>query len=286
MQDNQVKILITGYRGMLGSEICRQLQATNARLLKTELEDLDISQKKQVYDYCQLHRPQIVINCAAYTAVDKCESDDSHLRVNGEALDGLAKACAAIDARLVHFSTDYIFSGEFSRPIDEDQSPAPLNAYGRGKLIGETYIQNTQGLKYLIFRIQWLYGENGKNFVDTIYQLAQKNESLKIVNDQIGRPTSTEFVSRCLLTALDNRLTGVYHLGPVDYCSWYEFAKYFLRESNCQLLPIPSSEYPTPAKRPGFSVLAIDKFHKAFQQPPSFLKAGYRDLVDNYLKRC
>ena len=278
-------VLLSGAQGMLGSELSRQMQDLAVPLIQVDIDELDICDRASVEEFVKSNKPKIWINCSAYTAVDRCEDDAVHMQVNGDALRDLADICSQYSIKLVHFSTDYVFSGEFSAPIPEEQATAPLNEYGRGKLVGEENILATSALEYLIFRIQWLYGKNGKNFVDTLLKLSKERDELKVVNDQIGRPTSTKFVSQCVLAALDAELSGIYHLGPHDYCSWYDFASYFLRDSQCKVLPIPSEEYPTPAKRPGFSVLAVDKFANAFPEKPRFLQSSWQDLVEDYLEK-
>ncbi|MEM7182213.1 MAG: dTDP-4-dehydrorhamnose reductase [Spirochaetota bacterium] len=279
-------VLLSGALGMLGSEISQQMQDLAVPVLRVDIDDLDICDRDSVEEFVRANKPKIWINCSAYTAVDRCEEDPQHMQVNGEALRAVADICLQYNTKLVHFSTDYVFSGQFDAPIPEEQATAPLNAYGRGKLIGEEHILATPGLEYLIFRIQWLYGQNGKNFVDTLLGLSKDREELKVVNDQIGRPTSTKFVSQCVLAALEEGLSGIYHLGPQKYCSWYEFASFFLRDSKCKVLPIPSEEYPTPAKRPGFSVLAVEKFAGEFVQAPGFLQSSWKDLVEDYLQKA
>jgi dTDP-4-dehydrorhamnose reductase len=161
--------------------------------------------------------------------------------------------------------------------------PHPINKYGEGKLLGENNILNVIGLNYLILRVQWLYGKNGKNFIDTIINLSKTKSELNVVSDQIGRPTSTPFLSELILECLEKDLSGIYHAGPKDFCSWYDLAVFITSGSSCKINPIPSSAYPTPAKRPLYSVLSIEKITKALSGS-SLLKKTWKELASEYLK--
>ncbi|MBP6741198.1 MAG: dTDP-4-dehydrorhamnose reductase, partial [Leptospiraceae bacterium] len=244
---------------------------------------LDICNEKAVHGKLAALKPDVLINCAAYTAVDKCETDKISYEVNGTALKYLSEASANNKIKLVHFSTDYIFSGDFKEPIPEDFNPSPINKYGEGKLKGEKNILSTEGLDYLIFRVQWLFGNNGKNFVDTMLKLSTEKSELNVVSDQIGRPTSTQYLAQLIVASLERNLSGIYHLGPTDYCSWYDLATYVLKDTKCEVKPIPSSAYPTPAKRPLYSVLGLGKIQTALKGNP-LLKKTWKELVDEYLK--
>lgn len=276
-------ILITGGNGMLATDLHIELEKENCKITSIDLEELDICNEKAVHGKFAILKPKIVINCAAFTAVDKCETDPKAYEVNGTALKYLAEASVNNKVKLIHFSTDYIFSGEFKKPIPENWNPSPINKYGEGKLAGENQILNTHRLSYAIFRVQWLYGRNGNNFVDTMLKLSKEKKEINVVNDQIGRPTSTSYLAQLVVAALKENLTGVYHLGPSNYCSWYDLASYVLRKTNCKVKPIPSSAYPTPAKRPLYSVLGLSKIHSDLKGNP-LLGKTWQELVDEYLK--
>jgi dTDP-4-dehydrorhamnose reductase len=276
-------ILITGGNGMLATDLKKELEKENCKITSIDLDELDICNEKAVHGKLAALKPDVLINCAAYTAVDKCETDKISYEVNGTALKYLSEASANNKIKLVHFSTDYIFSGDFKEPIPEDFNPSPINKYGEGKLKGEKNILSTEGLDYLIFRVQWLFGNNGKNFVDTMLKLSTEKSELNVVSDQIGRPTSTQYLAQLIVASLERNLSGIYHLGPTDYCSWYDLATYVLKDTKCEVKPIPSSAYPTPAKRPLYSVLGLGKIQTALKGNP-LLKKTWKELVDEYLK--
>ena len=276
-------ILITGGNGMLATDLKKELEKENCKITSIDLDELDICNEKAVHGKLAALKPDVLINCAAYTAVDKCETDKISYEVNGTALKYLSEASANNKIKLVHFSTDYIFSGDFKEPIPEDWNPVPINKYGEGKLKGEQNILSTEGLDYLIFRVQWLFGNNGKNFVDTMLKLSTEKSELNVVSDQIGRPTSTQYLAQLIVASLERNLSGIYHLGPTDYCSWYDLATYVLKDTKCEVKPIPSSAYPTPAKRPLYSVLGLGKIQTALKGNP-LLKKTWKELVDEYLK--
>ena len=276
-------ILITGGNGMLATDLKKELEKENCKITSIDLDELDICNEKAVHGKLAALKPDVLINCAAYTAVDKCETDKISYEINGTALKYLSEASANNKIKLVHFSTDYIFSGDFKEPIPEDWNPAPINKYGEGKLKGEQNILSTEGLDYLILRVQWLIGKSGKNFVDTMLKLSAEKSELNVVSDQIGRPTSTPYLSQLIVASLEKNLSGIYHLGPADYCSWYDLAAYVLKDTKCKVKPIPSSAYPTPAKRPLYSVLDLNKIQTALKGNP-LLKKTWKELVDDYLK--
>lgn len=277
------KILITGGKGMLATDIKNLLQNSGNSFIAPDLDELDITDPASLEKVIADYKPDLLINCAAYTAVDKCESDESHFKINGEALANLGSSCLKNNVKLVHFSTDYIFSGEFKAPIQEDEAPNPINKYGAGKLKGEENLFSFKGLNYLLLRVQWLYGTNGKNFVDTMLRLSEDRDEIKVVSDQIGRPTSTAYLAELVIASLEKDLSGVYHAGPSDYCSWYDFAAYILKDKKTKVSPIPSSSYPTPAVRPLYSVLSVEKLQKSLNKPELTGKS-WKKLLDEYLK--
>jgi dTDP-4-dehydrorhamnose reductase len=279
---NHKKILITGSNGMLGSSITKEFIDKIKIVFTPSESELDITNYSQVNDYIDKTEPDILINCAAYTAVDKCEEDKVHYAVNGDSLKNLSAKCALKKIKLVHYSTDYIFSGLCESPISEEEPTSPINEYGKGKLLGEINIRENQNLDYLIFRVQWLFGKNGKNFVDTILRLSKEKKELRVVGDQWGRPTSTIFLAKILYEALEKDLNGVYNLGANDFCSWYDLACFITENTDCKIIKIPSSEYPLPAKRPLYSVLSLEKITRDLEFSKN-LQTSWKDLVREFI---
>ena len=275
-------ILILGAKGMLAKDFIPLVQ--DSKLYLFDIEDLDITKAEDVKNLIKKVKPDILFNFAAFTAVDKCETESISFEINGKSLEAISTACVITQTKLIHISTDYIFSDLFLAPIPEDATPKPINSYGRGKLMAEEYIQKTKNLDYLILRVQWLYGKNGKNFVDTMLKLSETKKEISVVSDQIGRPTSTVFLAKLIQICTEKNLSGIYHLGPKDFCSWYEFASYILKDKDILVKPIPSSEYPTPAKRPLYSVLGLEKIQKNLIGE-KILDKSWKELVDEYLNR-
>ncbi len=279
------KILITGKDGQVGWELQRTL-ATHGTIIALDRHSLDLAHPANIRHAINDIKPDLIINTAAYTAVDKAETDrEMALAINGKAPEILAEEAKKQGAILIHFSTDYIFDGTSTQPYSETDLPAPLNAYGHTKLLGEQAIQSIGG-SYLILRTSWIYGARGKNFLLTMQRLAKERDALKIVGDQIGTPTwsrmlaeaTAHIATKALQKNTDSHLWGLYHLTSSGQTSWYAFAKAILE--SCQrrnpafrmpkLDQITTAEYPLPAKRPHFSVLSNAKILKTFgvQMPP------------------
>ena len=261
------KFLILGKNGQVGWELQRSLALKgNVLAVGREDEGGDLYRPEEVAGKIIAYQPDIVFNAAAYTAVDKAESEqDKAFAVNSAAVREVAQACQQIGAILVHYSTDYVFDGSGNSPRDEKAPTKPLNVYGQSKLAGEDEIRRYCPQSF-IFRTSWVYGVHGKNFIKTILRLAKTKESLKVVSDQIGAPTSAEFIAdisaELALRALNekNKLFGIYNLVPNGTTSWCDFAKWIVSQAHSlnidlalesqNIHPIPSSEYPTPAVRP------------------------------------
>jgi dTDP-4-dehydrorhamnose reductase len=264
------RLWVPGGRGMLGSQLAADANAS-CEVFVTGHE-VDIADPVAVASWWQGHGPfEVVVNCAAYTAVDAAEANvDAATAVNATGPRVLAAACAASGARLVHVSTDYVFDGSATAAIDEDAPTNPLGIYGRSKLEGEQAVL-AQGGAALVVRTSWLYGATHKNFVLTILKLMAERDTLRVVSDQRGRPTSTQTLSLALLRLVDIEARGVVHVaddaGPLGI-SWHDFAVAIrARALACGLPvkasvvePIPTSAYPTPAKRPAFSVLSTARY--------------------------
>lgn len=254
--------LVVGANGQLGSELKLQLQGKAVYVDRTEL---DITDKAAVEAFVAQHQFEAIINCAAYTAVDKAESDEKVAElINVEGPRNLA----ATGLPLVHISTDYVFDGTACRPYSEDDEPNPQTAYGRTKLAGEKAVMETARTAVII-RTAWLYSTFGNNFVKTMRKLGAARDSLNVVFDQVGTPTYAKDLAAAIVAILPQMKAGtteIYHFSNEGVCSWYDFALAVMAQSdlNCEVLPIESKDYPTPAKRPHYSVLNKTKIKRDF----------------------
>jgi dTDP-4-dehydrorhamnose reductase len=260
----EMKVLILGARGMLGKDLVPILSTEN-EVLGRDIDDFDISDQKRVQKEIETFHLEVVINAAAYTDVDGCESRrELAFSVNAESARNVALACAETRARMIHLSTDYVFNGHSQTPYCEEDPPNPLNVYGASKLQGERYIQETLR-NYLIIRTEWLYGRHGKNFVDTILTSAGQQKELRVVDDQRGAPTFTKDLGLAIGRLIKIEALGVLHVTNSGSCTWFEFAHQILREKGLnqgQVVPISSAELARPARRPAYSVLDCRKFER------------------------
>lgn len=272
-----MRILLIGKDGQIGWELQKEL-AGLGELIATGKKELDLCDPARIRQTVREIKPGLIINAAAYTAVDKAEEEpDLAMAVNGTAPGILAEAAKKIGSAMIHYSTDYVFDGKIpSGAYQEEDKPNPLGVYGQTKLAGEQAIVKQRN-PYIILRTSGVYGSRGKNFMRTILNLADEGKDLRIVNDQVSSPTWCGAIAkatrRIILSLVDpsegqisenmNRVSGIYHLSCKGETSWYEFAKAILDYSKeaqpAKMIPIPSSEYPTPAKRPARSVLANTK---------------------------
>lgn len=251
-----MKILITGANGQLGRELTAQLREKNAELILTDVTELDITNTSKVYEFVEKTRPNVIINCAAHTAVDKCELEKtSAFKINAIGPKNLAQAAFNIGAEIVHISTDYVFEGEGEKELTEFDLTNPQTVYGVTKLQGENFVKALNPKHYII-RTAWLYGD-GNNFVKTMISLSKTNTSLKVVNDQFGTPTSTVDLARVIIKLVEEKNYGTFHSTCKGQCSWYDFAKEIFMLSNIavEVIPCSTEEFPRPAKRPKYSVL-------------------------------
>ncbi|WP_040213602.1 dTDP-4-dehydrorhamnose reductase [Clostridium polynesiense] len=265
-----MKILITGARGQLGSQIVNIIkngkseigsipkEMIGAEIVGIDIQDLDLTDQNAVISFVKKENPDIIINPAAYTNVDACEANvDIAFKVNALAARNMAMAAEAAGAKLVHISTDYVFSGEGSSPIKEYDLPAPVSVYGKTKLAGENFVKEYCS-KYFIVRTAWLYGYNGKNFVYTIMNAAKEKGHLDVVNDQRGNPTNAEDVAHHILKIAVSNEYGTYHCTGTGECSWFDFAKAIVEYAgiDCEVNPITSDKLVNrAAKRPAYSSL-------------------------------
>lgn len=278
-----MKILITGANGQLGLELQQQLdQDTNKyKVIPTDYKTLDITNLNQVKAELLLEKPDVVINCAAHTAVDKCEEDiENAYKINAIGPKNLAIGCEEIGAKLVQVSTDYVFSGDNPGARREDDVTGPQSIYGTSKLLGEEYVK-TFCKKHFIVRTAWLYGE-GNNFVRTMLKLAETHKELNVVGDQFGSPTSTRDLAKAIIALIDTEYYGTFHGTCEGECSWYDFAcKIFeLKEIDVKVNKVTSEEFVRPAKRPKFSVL--DNFMLKLYGLNSF--RNWEEALEEYLR--
>lgn len=252
-----MKILITGANGQLGRALAIQYkEIKDVNLLLTDISDLNIADVHQVYSYVNENRPDVIINCAALTAVDKCETEiDMAYKINTIGPKNLASAANNIGAEIVQVSTDYVFGGNTNKSLTEFDEVNPQTIYGKTKLEGEILVKNLNPKHYIV-RTAWLYGD-GNNFVKTMINLSKTNKTLKVVNDQRGTPTSAVDLARVIIKLVEDKNYGVFHCTCKGECTWYEFTKeiFRLKGIDTEVLPCTTDEFPRPAKRPEYSVL-------------------------------
>lgn len=267
-----MNILVTGANGQLGRHMRVLAPQSAHRWLFTDVEELDITSRETVMDFVKDNGINIIVNCAAYTNVDKAESDEATaMRINGEAVGYMAEAVNAVGGTLIHFSTDYVFGGTmYNTPCSEDMKANPTGAYGRTKLAGE---KAAAMCHHLIFRTSWLYSEYGKNFLLTMLRLTSEKEQLSVVFDQVGTPTYAGDLAKAVFTIIESgeykKKEGIYNYANEGVCSWYDFTKEIARQAGhttCKITPCHSNEYPSPVKRPAYSVLDKTKFKQTFHQ--------------------
>lgn len=264
-----MNILITGANGQLGNEMHRVSAVSSNHYIFTDVAELDITNPDAIRKMVNDNHIEVIVNCAAYTNVDKAEDDyEMADLLNNKAVENLAVAAKEVDATLIHVSTDYVFQGDRNIPCCEDWETNPLGVYGKTKLAGEQSLQRV-GCKYLIFRTAWLYSSFGKNFVKTMQQLTADRDSLKVVFDQVGTPTYARDLADVIFKVIEEELfdkQGIYHFSNEGVCSWYDFAKEIceLSGNTCDIQPCHSDEFPSKVKRPHFSVLDKTKLKSAF----------------------
>lgn len=283
-----MKILITGANGMLAKEV-KEKFATGNEIITTDVAELDITDEKAVFDFINNLKPDYIINCAAFTAVDKAEDCyDLADKINGDGPTNLAKAAKSVGAKLVHVSTDYVFGGDLdvSKDYKEDDKKEPVTVYGKTKLHGEQGIEENME-EYYIFRTAWLYGIGGNNFVKTMTKLGTERDEINVVSDQHGSPTYTKDLTEIIYQAIEKKIPyGVYHATNQGYTTWYDFTKEILKEQGieCKVNPVTTERYIemmkiTQAKRPFNSQLSKDKLLKQGIEVPE-----WKDGLKRYLK--
>ena len=276
-----MKVLVTGAEGQLGYDVCQRLHALSIPHKGIDLADCDLTDSAAVERCFTLYEPDCVIHCAAYTQVDKAETDSQLcFAVNEAATRCIARQCKLHNAKMLYVSTDYVFDGDGNIPLEADAPPKPYNVYGKSKLAGEQAVLETL-TRFFIVRTSWVFGLHGHNFVQTMRRLGSQRESIQVVCDQIGSPTYTADLAILLCDMVLTESYGVYHATNEGYCSWHTFAEKIMALSSlpCQVAPIPSSQYPTPAKRPLNSRLSKRSLDEGgFQRLPS-----WEDALKRYI---
>ena len=265
------RILVTGANGQLGMEMRILGAVAPNEYIFTDVEELDITDKKAVEDFVCQNNIKIIVNCAAYTNVDRAEEDEATAeRINAEAVRNLAEAAKMVDGTLFHISTDYVFGGEGNTPRTEDMPLDPQGAYGRTKLHGEQAIAEV-GCKSIIIRTAWLYSEFGKNFLLTMLRLTKEKPAINVVFDQVGTPTYAGDLALTIFSIIEGDMyagnEGVYHFSNEGVCSWYDFAQEIataMGHKECKISPCHSDEFPSKVKRPAYSVLDKSKIKRTF----------------------
>lgn len=266
-----MKILVTGAKGQLGSEIRELSSSSDYRFEFIDQEELDLTDLDSIESFLRQSNPDSIINCAAYTAVDKAEDEpEIAQKINAGAPGKIAQFCQKNNTRLIHISTDYVFDGDFNRPINEEDHPNPQSVYGKTKLDGENAVSDNFENAYII-RTAWVYSSFGSNFVKTMLRLGKEKKEVNVVSDQIGSPTYAHDLAQAILHIIKeieggNDQPGIYHFSNEGVCSWYDFATEIMRlaDLDCKVNPISTTEFPTKAKRPAYSVLDKGKIKNNF----------------------
>ncbi|KNZ70037.1 dTDP-4-dehydrorhamnose reductase [Thermincola ferriacetica] len=275
-------ILITGSNGMLGHALTAVLSQQH-KLTGLDLPDLDITNLSAVKSAVSFHQPDLIINAAAYTDVDGCETNVDHaFAVNALGPRNLAVVCNELNIPMVHISTDYVFDGTAASPYRETDKPNPRSVYGKSKLLGEQYVRELTNKHYII-RTSWLFGENGKNFVATMLRLAKERDEIGVVNDQTGSPTYTRDLANAISELIQQPAYGTYHITNSGTCTWYQFAREIFRQAGInkvRVKPITTEEINRPAPRPRYSVLDNYLWRLQGMRP----LRQYKDALTDYLK--
>jgi dTDP-4-dehydrorhamnose reductase len=280
-----MKVLIVGCMGMLGSDLMARFGSCH-QVRGVDQQEMDITRPEQCLEQIQDFRPDAVINAAALTKVDYCESNEREaFLVNGEGAGNLAKAAAECGALLVHYSTDYVFDGQKTGAYLEEDAPNPQSVYGKSKLLGEELVRR-QCSDHLILRTSWLFGRNGRNFIRTIVDLARKGTPLRVVNDQRGSPSYSEDVASHTLRMVEAGCRYTYHLTNSGFCTWYDLAVKaleFMGMEGVPVTPVSTREFPRPAPRPANSVLANCRLERDGVPPLRPWQGAVREYIERHL---
>lgn len=277
-----MKILVTGVKGQLGYDVVREGESRGLEMFGTDVDNMDITDAGQVKQVIEAYKPDAVIHCAAYTAVDAAEDNQELCRkINVDGTRNIAEVCKTMDIPMMYFSTDYIFNGQGENFWEEDDEKQPLNVYGQTKYEGELAVQELIQ-KYFILRISWVFGVNGNNFIKTMLRLGKERGAVGVVSDQIGSPTYTYDLAKRVIDMIQTDKYGVYHVTNDGLCSWYEFACEIFKQAglDVKVTPLTTAEYPAKAARPFNSRMSKDKLINAgFKMLPE-----WQDALDRYLK--
>lgn len=276
-------ILITGILGQLGYDLAKELTKRGVEYIAPSLEELELTTEAGAKNFILEKKPDMVIHCAAYTAVDKAESEaELALTVNGFGTRWVAEACREVGAKMIYISTDYVFGGDGHIPYEVHDEKKPVNVYGQSKLLGEDAVSMILE-RYFIVRTSWVFGINGHNFIKTMLRLAETKNKISVVNDQVGSPTYTVDLAKLLADMAATEKYGVYHASNEGFCSWAEFAREIFEQAgiDIEVDGIPTIEYPTPARRPFNSRLSKKSLDEAgFNRLPTWQDAVKRYLVE------
>ena len=276
-------ILVTGITGQLGFDVVKELKTRGAEVIGTTRKEIDLTSEAGAKNFILDKKPEVVIHCAAYTAVDKAESEaELALTVNGFGTRWIAEACREVGAKMIYISTDYVFGGDGKTPYEVHDEKKPVNMYGQSKLLGEDAVSAILE-KHFIVRVSWVFGINGKNFVKTMLRLGESKKNLRVVDDQIGSPTYTADLAILLADMAATDKFGTYHASNEGFCSWADFAREIFKQAklDVEVEGIPTLDYPTPARRPFNSRLSKKSLDAAgFNRLPDWQDAVKRFLLE------
>ena len=287
LNSNIYNVLVTGSSGQVGNEIKAISSDYSYNFFFTDRNNIDITSKDSIKEFCQTNSINVIINCAAYTAVDKAESDEINADlVNRKAVKKLSIVAKELNIKLIHISTDYVFDGKNFKPYVEEFQTNPQSVYGKTKLDGENEMRDINPLNSIIIRASWVYSYYGNNFVKTMLRLGKEKEELGVIFDQVGTPTYAKHLATTILDILpkiENSKVEIYNYSNEGVLSWYDFAKEIMKMAklNCKVKAIETYQYPTPAKRPHFSLLNKSKIKSKFNLEIPYWKDG----LDDCLKR-
>jgi len=278
-----MRILVFGGTGMLGRAVAAEGRRRGAAVLALSHAQADLTDRDRLFYWAKSFHPETVVNCAAFTRVDDCESEPERAELhNGRAVGHAAEAAEAVGAELLHVSSDYVFDGEASEPYAEDAATGPISVYGQSKLSGERHALRYD--KALVVRASWLFGPGGPNFAATMRRLLLEGKvPLRVVDDQVGRPTYTPFLARALWELAGRGLTGILHYGNREAVSWHGFAREIARyvRPGTEVVPVATSEFPRPAPRPAYSVLDVSRFEEIAGRPVEPWVCGLAAYLDS-----
>ena len=287
LNSNIYNVLVTGSSGQVGNEIKAISSDYSYNFFFTDRNNIDITSKDSIKEFCKTNNINVIINCAAYTAVDKAQSDEINADlINRKAVKKLALVSQELNIKLIHISTDYVFDGKNFKPYCEEFQTNPQSIYGKTKLDGENEMRDINPKNSIIIRTSWIYSYYGNNFVKTMLRLGKEKEELGVIFDQIGTPTYAKDLAKIILDIvpqIDNQKVEIYNYSNEGVLSWYDFAKEIMKMAklNCKINPIETYQYPTPAKRPHFSLLNKSKIKSKFNLEIPYWKDG----LDDCLKR-